>query len=143
MKYLLDTCTCISVLRNKTDRVKERFQQSSRSELSICRMVQAELMVRFEMLKDPDEKRKEFLVVNQFCQTLYNHPFDEGVARVYAQIFAHLKNQKPSQLIDKADILIAATALANDLILVTDNTKHFDRIPLLKCENWKDSQHVV
>jgi len=106
-------------------------------------MVQAELMVRFEMLENPDKKRKEFQAVSTFCQALYNHPFDEGVVRFYARIFAHLKNQKPSQLIDKADLLIAATALANNLILVTDNTKHFERIPQLQLENWKENPYVV
>lgn len=123
--------------------MKSRFQASMPAELSICKMVEAELFVRFEMLENPDEKRKEFSAVQKLCHALYSHPFDEGVARFYAKIFAELKNRKPSQLIDEADMLIAATALANNLILVTDNVKHFARIPNLKWENWKESPHAV
>ena len=40
-------------------------------------------------------------------------------------------------LIEDMDLFIAATAIYNDLTLVTNNTKHFENIPLLKLENWK------
>ena len=49
-------------------------------------------------------------------------------------IKAQLKQQ--GNLIMDADILIGSIALANKLILVTNNTKHFQRIPNLQLENW-------
>lgn len=39
-------------------------------------------------------------------------------------------------MIDEFDLLIAATALAGDYVLVTDNVKHFQRIEGLRIENW-------
>ncbi|MBP5377247.1 MAG: PIN domain-containing protein [Bacteroidaceae bacterium] len=39
--------------------------------------------------------------------------------------------------IDQFDLLIGATAIHHNLILVTSNTKHFDRINELKLEDWK------
>lgn len=52
--------------------------------------------------------------------------------------FAELKNTLRSQgnLIDDFDLLIGASAVANDLILVTENMKHLERVPRLKIENW-------
>ena len=41
--------------------------------------------------------------------------------------------------LEDADILIVGTALAHDAILVTRNTKHFDRIEVLTLENWEDA----
>lgn len=51
-----------------------------------------------------------------------------------AIIYQQLKPQ--GQLIEDADTLIAATALEEQAILVTDNTKHFARVPNLNLENW-------
>lgn len=52
----------------------------------------------------------------------------------YAQIKAKLK--KEGRILDDFDILIAATAIVNDCILVTNNMKHFERIDGIKLENW-------
>lgn len=53
-----------------------------------------------------------------------------------ADIYLELK--KRGKLIEDADILIAASAMANDLVLITDNEKHFRRIKELEVENWLD-----
>ena len=54
------------------------------------------------------------------------------------EIFGLLKAdlEKQGEPIADLDIIIAACALANNLILVTNNTKHFSRIPGMKLENW-------
>ncbi len=54
--------------------------------------------------------------------------------REYGEIRWQL--ERTGQRIDNMDLLIAATALHEDLILVTGNTRHFDRIPGLRIENW-------
>jgi len=51
-----------------------------------------------------------------------------------AKIYADLRMS--GQLIEDADILMAAIALANDLALVTNNTSHFSRLADLELENW-------
>ena len=51
-----------------------------------------------------------------------------------AEIYAYLK--KDGNLIEDADILMAAIAIDEDLILITNNTGHFNRIKGLKIDNW-------
>jgi tRNA(fMet)-specific endonuclease VapC len=51
-----------------------------------------------------------------------------------AEIYAYLK--KNGNLIEDADILMAATAIVEDLVLITNNTSHFNRVRELSLENW-------
>jgi tRNA(fMet)-specific endonuclease VapC len=60
--------------------------------------------------------------------------FDRRAMNIYAESKAMLK--KAGSLIDDFDILIAAVAISNNLILVTNNEKHFARIPDIQIENW-------
>jgi tRNA(fMet)-specific endonuclease VapC len=53
---------------------------------------------------------------------------------VYAKEKSLLR--KGGTLIDDMDIFIGATAIANDMILVTDNEKHLNRLSKIKIENW-------
>ncbi|MCB8954309.1 MAG: PIN domain-containing protein [Ardenticatenales bacterium] len=62
------------------------------------------------------------------------YPFTQSVADVAAEIYA--ETRKGRQPVDDIDLLIAATAIANGLTLVTNNRKHFDRIAALEVENW-------
>ena len=59
---------------------------------------------------------------------------DQRVLDQAAQIYADLRRM--GQLIEDADILIAAIALVNDMTLVTNNTSHFSRIAGLRLEDW-------
>ena len=61
-------------------------------------------------------------------------PFDGMAARIYGEIRVTL--ELSGSVIGDADTRIAAIALANDLIVVTGNTRHFERIPGLDVENW-------
>ena len=51
-----------------------------------------------------------------------------------AEIYAHLK--KEGNLIEDADILMASTAIVEDLVLITNNIKHFKRVKGLRIDNW-------
>jgi tRNA(fMet)-specific endonuclease VapC len=61
-------------------------------------------------------------------------PFDAICANHYARIRAHL--EKNGCMIGLHDCQIAATALAHNLIMVTDNLDEFRRVPGLRVENW-------
>ncbi|NJL13295.1 MAG: type II toxin-antitoxin system VapC family toxin [Microscillaceae bacterium] len=50
------------------------------------------------------------------------------------------KLKKPGKMIGEIDMLIASTALAHEMVLVTRNTKHFQRIENLQLENWIDEE---
>lgn len=60
--------------------------------------------------------------------------FDENIGKIFGNIKADLKNK--GQLINDSDLFIAATAISNNMILVTNNERHFKRIITLKVENW-------
>lgn len=64
---------------------------------------------------------------------------DRRVEYRYHGSFADIKTKMYAQAIriEDMDLFIAATAIYNDLTLVTNNTKHFKNIPLLELENWK------
>ena len=51
-----------------------------------------------------------------------------------AEIYAYLK--KEGNLIEDADILMASTAIVEDLVLITNNLKHFKRVKDLRLDNW-------
>lgn len=74
---------------------------------------------------------------------LMDMPMNYDVLYKASEIYASLKQN--GQLIEDADILIAATAICYECVLVTDNVKHFSRIPGLRIENWtrKDNKENV
>ena len=77
---------------------------------------------------------KNLLAVEIVRQKLQLLNFDEESAKLFGKIKAKLKQQ--GNIILDADIMIASIALSNELILVTNNSNHFQRIPHLKLENW-------
>jgi len=60
-----------------------------------------------------------------------------GSLDIYAKEKARLK--KKGQLIDDFDLLIGSSAIANEMVLVTRNVKHFNRISGINIENWADN----
>jgi len=89
-----------------------------------------ELLYGAECSNEPDKVRR---IVSDFCQDIQVIPIGNSLG-VFARQKASLR--KLGQLIDDFDLLIACCAISNDLILVTDNTKHFDRISAVKIQNW-------
>jgi len=61
-------------------------------------------------------------------------PLDKAALDIAGELYADLRGK--GQLIEDADLLIAAIALAHDLTLLTDNVRHFQRIESLQIENW-------
>ena len=63
---------------------------------------------------------------------------DDEICKNFGKLKTEL--EKEGKIIDDADLFIAACALANKLILVTNNEKHFGRIENLKLENWRETR---
>jgi len=59
----------------------------------------------------------------------------EKSAKISAELYSTLRQK--GNIVDDIDLLIAGIAIDNDMVLVTNNEKHFGRIPGLKLENWK------
>lgn len=72
--------------------------------------------------------------VEMFIESVEVLQPDLRIEKEAGEIYADLK--KKGELISDADILIAATVLANDSVMVTNNKEHFKRIRKLKVDNW-------
>ena len=76
----------------------------------------------------------KLMAFEQLCNMLGVGEMNVETLNKAAGIYAALK--KVGQLIEDSDILIAATCLVNDYTLITDNTRHFERIDGLQIVNW-------
>jgi len=79
---------------------------------------------------------KRLVKFNELCQKIKQREFDMSVWQKAAQIYASLSQQ--GNLIDDADIFIAAFCIANGYTLITNNTRHFKHIYGLQFVNWKN-----
>ena len=130
MIYLLDTNICIYVINHKPRQVFEHFKQFQLGQLAISSITVSELA--FGVQKSGSERNKQAL--NKFLSPLEILPYDEQAIWHYAKL--HQDLQSTGKTIGSLDMLIAAHALALDVVLVTNNIKEFERIDGLKLENW-------
>jgi tRNA(fMet)-specific endonuclease VapC len=131
MRYLLDTNTCIYIIKRAPSTVFERFKSLHVGDVGVSAITYCELEFGVAKSSKPDQNQ---LALTEFLSPLEVLNFPATAARVYGSIRAHL--QHAGTPIGNFDLLIAAHALFEALILVTNNTKEFRRIPGLKIENW-------
>lgn len=129
--YMLDTNTCIFVLKNRTDKLKHKFKAIKN--LCISSVTYGELCFGIENGQSP-MREERYSQLDMFTQRLLIDPWDEEAARHYGLLRAMLKREgKP---IGNNDLLIGAHARSLNAVLVTNNTKEFSRIPDLTLEDW-------
>ncbi len=130
---LLDTDTLSEIMRGR----HTALVQKSRQYLQAYGYFSFSIITRYEILRGLKAKRAtaKSAAFEQFCQVNQVLPLTDPIIVRAAEIYADLKRQ--GQLISDADILIAATALTNGLVLVTNNVAHFQRIAGLKTLSWK------
>jgi len=130
MKYLLDTNTCIDILRND-EAVLSVFYTKLNEGIAISTIVLAEL--EYGVCNSTAyEKNRETLV--SFLSLVELLPFDGSAAIVYGGIRADLKRK--NNLIGQMDMLIAAHAKSSGLTIVTNNMRDFERVVGLESEDW-------
>ena len=129
-KYLLDTCTCISMFRNE-GRVRETLRRVGTKNCYISEITVAELY--FGLAKGEDKKRKLDDIHN--VQRLFRVIPAYSSFKEYGEIRKSLEHT--GQRVDQFDLLIGATALHHKITLVTSNLKHFERMQGIEIENWK------
>lgn len=133
MAYLIDTDIIIFALRgDKT--VLAKFEENKTIPISISMITYAELVFG---AKRSQNEQKNMIRVNHIREIYPIEELNVGVMEVFADI--KTKMYAKAIRIEDMDLFIAATAMYNDLTLVTNNTKHFENIPGLKFENWKRS----
>jgi tRNA(fMet)-specific endonuclease VapC len=130
MQYLLDTCICVFHLRGKFN-LADVIQQKGRRNFFISEITVAELRYGAENSNDPARRHE---AVDAFVNGLSIIPIFGSINR-YAKEKVRLRRiGKPMN--DEFDLLIGVTAIENNLVLVTDNVKHFSNIEDIKIENW-------
>lgn len=134
MSFLIDTNIVIFILKRGNPRgakAAERFEEAGKNEISVSAIVAAELYHGAEKYGRPDNRKS---LVTRFLAPHRSIPFDSQCVPHYARIRHHLEKQ--GTVIGGNDLMIAATALAHDLTLITHNCREFERVPDLKWEDW-------
>lgn len=136
--YLLDTNIISEAIKPEiNENVRYRLEMTTFSSV-ISATVLFELLKGIYVLPEGSRKYKLDKYVNDYVRTTYPIlPYDEHCASIQAEIYARM--QKNGTPVSISDSQIAATALANNLIIVTRNTKDFEPIQKefsLCVENW-------
>ena len=132
MIYLLDTNTCIVYLRVPQSSVAQKLATLAPTDIALS------TVTAFELSRGAYRSIQvahNLAQVNSFVGRFQCLPFDITVADVAGQIDADLMAR--GQRIGPYDTLIAATALAHNLVLVTHNTNEFSRVSGLRLEDWE------
>jgi tRNA(fMet)-specific endonuclease VapC len=130
MSLLLDTSICVFFLR-QYPKIIQRVRQYNVEDLAISIITLAELQFgEYNSTQiENNLKRVQFIVARTRLLDL-----TPRTTEIYAEVKASLR--KSGNVIDDFDIFIGATAIENDLMLVTDNERHFSRIEGLRMTNW-------
>ena len=128
-KYLLDTNICIFYIKGKFA-LDEKIIAVGVQNCFISEITVAELKYGIENSKTPEPMR---MIVEAFISKFAILPIFNALD-TYAKEKANLR--KTGMMIDDFDILIGSTAIANEMIMVTNNVSHFDRISNITIEDW-------
>jgi tRNA(fMet)-specific endonuclease VapC len=135
-RFLIDTNICIYHIKGLYDIDKKiakvGVENCFLSEISI-----AELKFGVENSENKKRNKKN---VDKFLELFQVIPIS-SCFDIYAREKAKLKKQ--GNLIDDFDLLIGCTAIANDMILVTRNVKHFQRLSSIKLDNWVQDDSLI
>ena len=129
MRYLLDTNACIALLNDTSPPLRNRLRRLAPFDIGLPAPVAYELYHGAHKSRHADRNlglldRLEFEIV----------PFDAGDARAAGAVRSELEAVGPP--IGPYDILIAGQARARNLILVTANSREFERVEGLICQDW-------
>ena len=133
MRLLLDTNTCIEILRGRNAALLAMYAGQPRAEIALSAVVRSELLTGALLSAKPDENRR---IAEAFCALFPCLPFDAQVADIHAEWHARLR--RAGNIIGARDLMIAATALAHKLTVVTHNPDEFRRIDGLVVEDWQE-----
>lgn len=133
MTYMLDTNICIYVMNNRPEKVLKRFKDALDSGLCISSITLAELEYGMQHSSNPAKNEQALL---RFLAPISILPFGPAAASEYGTIRAKL--QAAGKPIGPLDMLIAAHAKSEEMVLVTNNVQEFARVEGLEIENWAE-----
>jgi len=111
--------------------VLNRFKAVSEEKISISVITFAELIYGVER---SSSKKINLPIVKDFVSCLSVLPWDSDAAESYGKLRTFF--ERKGTPIGNMDLMIAAHALSKDRVVVTNNTRHFERVPQLRIENW-------
>ncbi|MBE9079213.1 type II toxin-antitoxin system VapC family toxin [Romeria aff. gracilis LEGE 07310] len=132
MRYLLDTCVISDFIKGEAS-TQTRLKKTPPTDVGVSAITVMEL--RFGLAINPQRAQKVQPAISSFLDSVTILQFGNGEAERAAQIRSVLKSQR--RPIGAYDVLIAATALQHNLLMVTANQREFDRVPGLQTENWR------
>jgi tRNA(fMet)-specific endonuclease VapC len=130
-RYLLDTNICIYIKNHRPAEVLARFSKLPPGKVAMSAITYGELCFGAEKSSKPKETRQ---ILEHLISLIPVLPLDERTSIHYGKIRQQL--QACGKTIGNNDLWIAAHALADKLILVTNNVAEFERVQGLKIENW-------
>ena len=131
MKVMLDTNTCIYLIKRKPSRILHKFAELSVGDVAVSSITVAELWYGVQKSQHAEQNQR---ALEQFLIPLSIVDSDHRAAAAYGAVRATLERQGTP--IGSLDTLIAAHALSLDLTLVTNNEREFARVPDLEIVNW-------
>lgn len=132
MIYLLDTNVCIRYLNKSNSGVVSKLSSMPSTDIRLCSIVRSELY--FGAYKS-QQRKSNLAILDNFFSQFSSLPFDDLAASIAGQERARLAAIRQS--IGLLDLFIAAIAVANNLTLITHNTREFSRIANLQIEDWE------
>ncbi|MGA2867497.1 MAG: type II toxin-antitoxin system VapC family toxin [Verrucomicrobiota bacterium] len=132
MAFLLDTDAWIVYLKSAASPIRARLEKLTPADIVLCSVVKAELLHGAQKYHN---RQGRLAILAETLAPYASLPFDDAAAAAYAHIRQEL--EIAGNIIGPNDLMIAATAQANNLTLVTHNTAEFGRIASLKIEDWQ------
>jgi tRNA(fMet)-specific endonuclease VapC len=131
-EYLLDTNICIYHIKGLFD-IDRKIKKVGIENCYLSEITIAELKFGAE---NSEQRKKNKEEIEKFIELFKVVPIS-SCFDIYAR--EKVKLRKEGKVIDDFDLLIGCSAISNNLILVTRNVKHFDRLSSIKIENWADN----
>jgi tRNA(fMet)-specific endonuclease VapC len=131
MKWMLDTDTCIALIKRQPRGLIKRLQTKAVGDVGISTITLAELRHGVAKSARPEQNRA---ALDQFLLPLDIAAFDDLAAGVYGTVRAALETDGTP--IGPLDTLIAGHAMSLNVVLVTHNVAEFRRVAGLRIDDW-------
>jgi len=131
MRLMLDTNTCIALIKRKPVHALQKFSEYQVGDIGVSAVTLAEL--RYGVSKSQHHAKNQ-TALDEFMLPMEVAAFDEQATVAYGVLRAALEKQGTP--IGPLDTMIAAHALSLSVTLVTNNTREFNRVPELTVVDW-------
>jgi tRNA(fMet)-specific endonuclease VapC len=131
MKYMLDTNICIGLIRQKPEKLIRRLTRCEPGDVGVSSITVAELA---HGANKSNQIEQNLSALEQFLLPIEVADFDQPASAAHGMVRAFLERE--GKMMGSMDMLIGAHALSLGVILVTNNTHDFQRLPKLKINDW-------